>query len=61
MQVAAEERDARKTRSVTNSETSTPSDHARHGLAERAVELVGGMVKTLKNELEFNCQMQIPP
>ena len=23
--------------------------------------LVGGMVRTLKNELQFNCQMQIPP
>ena len=61
MQVAAAERDARRAGSVTTSGTSAPSDHAGHGLAERAVELEGGMVRTLKNELEFNCQMQIPP
>ena len=42
-------------------ETSVPGDHAGNGLAERAVGLVGGMVRTLKNELEFICQMQIPP
>ena len=42
-------------------ESSAPGDHAGTGLAERAVRLVGGMARTLKNELEFNCQMQIPP
>ena len=30
-------------------------------MAKRAVGLVGGTARTLKNELEFNCQMQIPP
>ena len=40
---------------------SAPGDHAGNGLAERAVRLVGGTVRTLKNELEFNCQIQIPP
>ena len=61
MQVAAAVRDARRAGSVTTLETSAPGDHAGNGLAERAVGLVGGMVRTLKNELEFNCQMQIPP
>ena len=40
---------------------SAPSDRAGNGLAERPVGLLCGMVRTLKNELEFNCQMQIPP
>ena len=31
------------------------------GLDEGAVGLVGGMIRTLKNGLEFNCQMQILP
>ena len=61
MQVAAAVRDARRARSVTTLETSAPGDHAGNGLAEGAVGLVGGMVRTLKSELEFNCQMQIPP
>ena len=61
MQVAAAVRDARRAGSVTTLETSAPGDHAGNGLAERAVGLVGGMVRTLKNELEFNCQMLIPP
>ena len=61
MQVAAAMRDARRAGSVTSLETSAPSDHAGYDLAEKAVRLVGGMVKTLKNELEFICQMQIPP
>ena len=61
MQVAAAVRDARRAGSVTTLETSAPGDHAGNGLAERAVGLVGGMVRTHKNELEFNCQMQIPP
>ena len=61
MQFAAAVRDARRPGSVTTLETSAPGDHAGNGLAERAVGLVGGMVRTLKNELEFNCQMQIPP
>ena len=61
MQVAAQVRDARRARSVTTLETSAPGDHAGNGLAERAVELVGGMIRTFKNELEFNWQMQIPP
>ena len=43
------------------SDGSAPRDLAGNGLAERAVELVCGMVRTLRNELEFNCQMQIPP
>ena len=50
VQVAAAVRDARRARSVTNLETSAPGDHAGNGLAERAVGLVGGMVRTLKNE-----------
>ena len=53
MQVAAAVRDARRAGSVTTLETSAPGDHAGNGLAERAVGLVGGMVRTLKNELEF--------
>ena len=61
MQVAAAARNARKAGSVTTLETSAPGDHAGNGLAERAVSLVGGTVRTLKNELEFNCQIQIPP
>ena len=61
MQVAAVIRDARRARSVTTLETSTAGDQAGNGLVERAVGLVGSMVSTLKNELEFNCQMQIPP
>ena len=60
-QVAAAVRDARRAGSVTTLKTSAPSDHAGNGLAERAVGQVGGMVRTLKNEFEFNCQMQIPP
>ena len=61
MQVAAAVRDARRAGSVTTLETSAPGDHAGNGLAERAVGLVGGMVRTLKNcldELEFNCQSE---
>ena len=61
MQVAGAVRDARRAGSVTILETSAPGDHAGNGLAERAVGLVGGMIRTFKNELEFNCQMQIPP
>ena len=61
MQVAEAVRDARRAGSVTTLETSAKGDHAGNGLAERAVGLVGGMVRTLKNELEFNCQMQIQP
>ena len=61
MQVAAAVKDARRAGSVTTLETSAPGDHAGNGLAQRAVGLVGGMVRTLKNELEFNCQMQIAP
>ena len=60
IQVAAAVRDARRAGSVTTLETSAPGDHAGNGLAERAVGLVSGMVRTLKNELEFNFQMQIP-
>ena len=60
MQVATAVRNARGAGSVTASETSAPGDHAGNGLAERAVGLVDGMVRTLKNELEFNCQVQIP-
>ena len=37
-----------------------PGAHAGSGLAERAVEQMGGMGRTLKNELECSCQMQIP-
>ena len=47
MQVAAAVRDARRAGSVTTLETSAPGDHAGNGLAERAVGLVGGMVRTL--------------
>ena len=61
MQVAAAVRDARSAGSVTTLETSVLADHGGNGLAERAVGLVGGMVRALKNELEFNCQVQIPP
>ena len=60
MQVADAVRDAGRAGSVTTLETSAAGDHAGNGLAERAVGLVGGMVRKLKNELEFNCQMQIP-
>ena len=49
MQVAAAVRDARRAGSVTTLETSAPGDHAGNGLVERAVGLVGGMVRTLKN------------
>ena len=61
MQLAAAVRDARRAGSVTTLETFAPGDHVGNGLAERAVGLVGGMVRTLMNELEFNCEMQIPP
>ena len=60
-QVAAAVRDARRAGSVTTLETPAPGDHTGNGLAERAVGLAGGMARTLKNELEFGCQMQIPP
>ena len=53
MQVAAAVRDARRAGSVTTLETFAPGDHAGNGLAEIAVGLVGGMVRTLKNEVEF--------
>ena len=61
MQVAAAVRVARRAGSVTTLETSAPGDHAGNGLAERAVGLIDGMVRTLKHELEFNCEMQVPP
>ena len=61
MQVAAAVRDARRSGPVATLETSAPGDHAGNGVSKRAVGLVGGMVRTFKNELEFNCQMQIPP
>ena len=61
MQVAAAVRYARRAGSVTTLDTSALGDHAGNGLAERAVGLVGGMVRTLKNELEFTCQMQKTP
>ena len=61
MQVAAAVRDASRAGSVTTLETSAPGDHAGNGLAERAVGLVGGTVRTLKKELELNCHVQIPP
>ena len=54
MHGAAAVSDARRAGSVTTLETFAL------GLAMTAAGLVGGMVKTLKNELEFNCQMQIP-
>ena len=43
MQVAAAARDARRAGSGTTLENSSPGDHVGHGLAERAVELVGGL------------------
>ena len=46
---------------VTTLETSALGDHAGNGWAERAVGLVGGVVRTHKNDLEFSCQMQKPP
>ena len=61
MQVAAAVRDARRAGSVTTLETSAPGAHDGNGLVKRAVRLVGGMIRTLKNELEFNYRMQIPP
>ena len=54
MQVAAAVRDAIMAGSVTTLENSALGNHAGSGLAERAVGLVGGMVRTLKNELEFS-------
>ena len=59
MQVASAVRDARRAGSVSTLETCAPGDHAGNGLAERPVRLVGGTVRTLKNELKFNCQIQI--
>ena len=59
MQVASAVRDARRAGSVTTLETSARADHAGNGSIERPARLVGGTVRTLKNELEFNCQMQI--
>ena len=60
MQVARAVRGAKRAGSATTLETSAPSDHFGNRLAERAVGMVGGMVRTLKNELEFICQIQIP-
>ena len=58
MQVAATVRGGRRAGSVTTLENSAPSDLGRNGLAERAVGLVGGMVRTLKTELEFNSSIE---
>ena len=52
MQVAAAVRDARRAGSVSTLETSAPGAHDGNGLVKRAVRLVGGMIRTLKNELE---------
>ena len=60
MQVARTVRGARRAGCASTLETSAPGDHFRNRLAERAVGMVGDVVRTLKNELEFNCQMQIP-
>ena len=53
MLVAAAVRGARRTGSVTTLETFALGDHAGNELAERAVRLVGGMVRTLQIELEI--------
>ena len=58
MHVAATVRGGRRELSVTTLETSAPSDHGRNGLAERAVRQLGGMERTLKNELEFNSSIE---
>ena len=51
--VAAAVRDASRAGSVTTFwKHLRGGDHAGHGLAERAARLVGGMVRTLKNEHE---------
>ena len=60
MQVAAAARDARRPGTITTLENSVPGDHAGNGTAERVVGLVAGMVRTLKDELEFNCKAAIP-
>ena len=59
MQVAAEVRDARSAGALTMVETSAQGNHAGHGLSERAVGLVGGVVRTLRSELEYNCKMSV--
>ena len=56
IQVAAAVRDAGRTGALTTLETSAPRDHAENGLAERAVGLVGGVVRTLKNETGYSCK-----
>ena len=61
MQVAEAVRDARRVGSVTTLETSAPGDHAGNGVAERAVETVGGLVRTLRAELEYNTGQRLRP
>ena len=55
-QVAAAVRDGRREGAITTLENSPPGDHASNGVAERAVGQIGGLVRTLRAELEFNTQ-----